>query len=229
MQEFLDNPVYNALRTGNVHLAQGSDSAAYFDPAVSPFAGFSSDIETGFAELNALLPDDRTILYASRDFSPAQNGWLQIAHIAGSQFIYSSKNKFEVDPTALVPLQAEHALRMVALAKLTKPGPFDMRTLEFGNYHGIFQDEEFVAMTGRRLHVNNFMEVSAVCTHPEFAGRGYAGKLMKHQINSILDEGLTPFLHVRSDNPGAIGLYEKLGFELNGPMHFHFLRKARAQ
>ncbi|MEI9912020.1 MAG: hypothetical protein WDO71_21665 [Bacteroidota bacterium] len=59
---------------------------------------------------------------------------------------------------------------MVQLAKLTKPGPFGTKTIDFGSYFGIFDKEKLVAMTGQRLHVENCTEISAVCTHPRSFG-----------------------------------------------------------
>ena len=114
---------------------------------------------------------------------------------------------------------------MVRLAALTKPGPFDKRTIEFGNYYGIFENNKLVAMTGQRLHVHYFAEVSAVCTHPDYLGKGYASLLLMHQADLILNSGQTPFLHVKSDNERAIFLYDKIGFKVNGPMNFYFLKR----
>ena len=60
---------------------------------------------------------------------------------------------------------------------------------------------------------SEFAEISAVCTHPEFRGRGYAGELTTFLAAQILAAGKTPFLHVKSEN-GAKVLYQKIGFHL---------------
>lgn len=114
---------------------------------------------------------------------------------------------------------------MVALAALTKPGPFNSRTIEFGEYYGIFENGRLASMTGQRLHVENYTEVSAVCTHPDFLGKGYAAALLQHQLQIICGNGQIPFLHVRADNERAIALYERLGFKKNGGMNFYFLKR----
>lgn len=80
-------------------------------------------------------------------------------------------------------------------------------------------------MTGQRLHVENYTEISAVCTHPDHLGKAFAAALIKHQLNLICQSGKIPFLHVRDDNDRAIALYERLGFSQNGPMNFYFLKR----
>jgi predicted GNAT family acetyltransferase len=114
---------------------------------------------------------------------------------------------------------------MVQLAALTKPGPFALRTIDFGSYYGIFEAGRLAAMTGQRLHVYDHAEISAVCTHPDFLGKSYATTLLQHQLGLVLNDNKIPFLHVRADNARAISIYERLGFALNGPMHFYFLER----
>ncbi|MEO6490139.1 MAG: GNAT family N-acetyltransferase [Ferruginibacter sp.] len=97
--------------------------------------------------------------------------------------------------------------------------------MDFGSYYGIFEKEKLVAMTGQRLHLPRHSEISAVCTHPDHLGKGYAGILLDHQIDIILSEAYIPFLHVRSDNHRAVGVSERLGFQANGVMNFYFLRR----
>lgn len=55
-------------------------------------------------------------------------------------------------------------------------------------------------------------EVSGICTHPEFRGRGLARRLTSKLIRRQMQRGETPFLHVMSANTGARALYEKMGF-----------------
>src|SRR6185436_389404 len=225
MNHLLDNPVFNALISGDSHLGFGTEDVKFFEKEVSPFAGFRDEYKSGFDDLYQLLPGGRNVLYATRKKITAPRGWKIITVIEGTQFILDSKktigNRF-IEP---VPLESRHVDEMVRLAALTKPGPFDNRTIEFGNYFGIFENERLVAMTGQRLHVSGFTEVSAVCTHPQYLGKGYAGILLEHQLDLIISNGQHPFLHVRSDNDRAISLYERIGFKVNGPMNFYFLKR----
>ncbi len=75
-------------------------------------------------------------------------------------------------------------------------------------------------MAGKRMHVPGFVEVSAVCTHPEARGRGYARLLMSCVMGEIGAAGRTPFLHSLASNTGAIRVYEGLGFQVRRELEF---------
>ena len=118
---------------------------------------------------------------------------------------------------------------MLALARLTQPGPFGMRTRELGNYIGIRREGKIVAMAGERLRVDAYTEISAVCTHPAHLGRGFAAKLMTELAHRIRARGETPILHVRGSNTRAIALYERLGFETRVHLHCLVLRSEKEE
>jgi ribosomal protein S18 acetylase RimI-like enzyme len=225
VEDKLFNPVYNALLSGDARLSFGTESAKYFDEQVSPFAGFHIDNDKGFDELYDLLPAGRGILYATPGEIGEPKGWQFKVVLKGLQFVYPPVNSVDEDSIKPVPLSTEHVEEMVQLATLTKPGPFSTRTIEFGHYHGIFENNRLAAMTGQRLHVDDYTEISAVCTHPDFLGRGYAAALMRHQAKLILSQNQIPFLHVRADNSRAIALYERLGFKENRVMNFYFMKR----
>lgn len=225
MQNILDNPVYDALCTGDASFNKGNGEVKFFDEAVSPFAGFSEDNSCGFDDLHQLVANGRRILYATRANIDEPKGWQQVLKLKGLQFIYKH-DEYEFDSSVQpVQLSKEHVAAMKQLADITKPGPFGERTIEFGHYHGIFEDGKLVSMTGQRLHPGNYTEISAVCTHPDHLGKGYAAVLLEHQLSLICSQNKIPFLHVREDNARAIALYERLGFTANGPMNFYLLQK----
>jgi predicted GNAT family acetyltransferase len=116
--------------------------------------------------------------------------------------------------------------QMLELTEKTKPGPFYERTIDFGNYIGIFDMGELVAMAGERLKVNGYTEVSAICTNPNHLGKGYASFLLSKVSEQIIQEGNIPFLHVRADNNRAIEVYKKLGFQIRANVYFAIFKKA---
>ncbi len=223
--DYLDNPVYHALITGDRHLAMGEGHVRYFEESVSPFAAFEGGYENGFKDLYQQLAPGRKILFATREKIDTPEGWqLQVA-VGGLQFVYDHATA-KADTRGLpVLLNNEHVEEMKALAMLTRPGPFDIGTIRFGHYYGILEEGRLASMTGQRLHPGNYSEISAVCTHPDFLGRGYAAILIQLQLELIIKEGRMPFLHVRDDNERAISLYERLGFRKNGVMNFYFMKR----
>ena len=126
----------------------------------------------------------------------------------------------------IVELGDSDSSDMLELTALTKPGPFGRRTHELGYYVGIRDHGNLVAMAGERLKVPGFTEVSAVCTHPDHLGKGYAAALMTEVMRGIRERGETPFLHVRADNSRAIAIYERLGFRTAWQGHFAVLRNS---
>jgi predicted GNAT family acetyltransferase len=134
------------------------------------------------------------------------------------QMVYEQPAPVLADHIRFSNLGPEHVDQMLALTAETKPGPFFSRTIEFGNYTGIFEGSQLIAMAGQRFQPRPYVEISAVCTHPDHLRKGYASALLSHQIGLIQAEGFMPFLHVRADNYSAIQAYERLGFSTRSKM-----------
>ena len=111
-----------------------------------------------------------------------------------------------------VRLGPEHVSQALELATKTQPGPFGPRTIELGEYFGCFEGQRLVAMAGERMCAGALREISGVCTHPDFQGRGFARRLMIKLIRRQMQRNEIPFLHVMRENDNAHGLYEKMGF-----------------
>lgn len=101
---------------------------------------------------------------------------------------------------------------MLALADVTEPGPFNERTHELGRYVGFRRNGRLLAMAGERFRMPGFVEISAVCTHPDARGEGLAAELTLNVAESIRAGGAEAMLHVLEGNENAIRLYQKLGF-----------------
>jgi GNAT superfamily N-acetyltransferase len=67
-------------------------------------------------------------------------------------------------------------------------------------------------MAGQRLAPIGFAEVSAVCTHPDFCGRGDAQALVAAVARDIHSQGRIPFLTSFEANTGAVRIYQQVGF-----------------
>lgn len=126
----------------------------------------------------------------------------------------------------IVKLTEADAPEMLALATLTKPGPFFVRTHRLGDFVGVKQGGRLAAMAGERLRLPGYTEVSAVCTHPDFRGRGYAAGLMSVVTQAIVARGEIPFLHVYDRNESAIRLYENLGWRRRRAVTVSFVQPA---
>lgn len=118
------------------------------------------------------------------------------------------------EATDAIPLSLAHATQALELATLTRPGPFGLRTLELGDYFGYFEGKRLIAMAGERMQAGSFREISGVCTHPDFQGRGIARRLMLKLIRRHMLRGQITFLHVMGENKEAQRLYERMGFRV---------------
>lgn len=211
----LDRPVWNALGTGWAHLALGSDRARQLDPAFGPFAATADGSPEALTDISA-GPDGLWVV--ERHAVKPVNGLTVARTAALHQMIAPTVPDFPPPAFEVVPLKAVDGPEMLALAQLTKPGPFAERTHELSAFIGVRQEGRLAAMAGERMQLPGFAEISAVCTHPDFRGRGYAAGLMRLVMQRIATRGDVPFLHSYPDNAAAITLYKGLGFEYRAAM-----------
>ncbi|MES2416681.1 MAG: GNAT family N-acetyltransferase [Bacteroidota bacterium] len=228
MEHILDNPIYNALRTGHRIFAEGNENATYYTATVASFAGLATNSEQDFETLYKISPADSFFIVFTPTAMAIPRKWELVTHIDMFQLCYELKELPAGNDIGFSDLADRHVPEMEALVSLTKPGPFLPRTIELGNYTGVFKDKELVAMAGHRFNPSPYTEISAVCTRPDHLGNGYAYGLLREQIKRILAKTEIPFLHVRDDNEGAIKLYQKLGFEIRTPMIAYVIRKKTA-
>jgi ribosomal protein S18 acetylase RimI-like enzyme len=207
----LDHPIWNALNGPQAKFAESAGSALRFPPAVTTLGALAEVDAAGYASLASLQrPGEVTALFLQTPSEPPA-GWKAVRSLPLSQMVYEGGEPAK-SSVPFVELGTQDEPAMLALAKLTEPGPFGTRTRELGTFIGLREGGRLASMAGVRLHVPGFTEVSAVCTHPDHLGRGYAAGLMLEIMARIRKRGETPFLHVRSDNARAIQIYERLGF-----------------
>jgi predicted GNAT family acetyltransferase len=208
----LDNPIWSALTTEHQSLARTNGLARRYPNDVSPLAALAKPTPKAFADMSALVEPNQAVALFTSDPVEVPGGW-QVKRTGWMQ-------QMVCDAATASPAVGLHALRdadipeMLALTAATEPGPFLPRTIEMGRYFGIRSaDGRLIAMAGERLRLDGFTEVSAVCTHPEFRGRGYGHALVSSVAARILQESRVPILHVFTEN-GAISVYKKVGFRV---------------
>jgi ribosomal protein S18 acetylase RimI-like enzyme len=225
----LDDVIWNALTTRQGEFAESFGQARRFMPEVTALGAFSRPTSEGYESLAGLVGIRGTVaLFLDTPYQP-RVGWEFIAGAPLQQMVCENggaphTSQADSEPE-LVELGDADSPEMIELTALTKPGPFGKRTHELGTYLGIRRDGNLLAMAGERMKVPGWTEVSAVCTHPEHTGHGYARILMAEVIHRIRSRGETPFLHVREDNERAIEIYQRLGFSRRMQLHFAVLRK----
>ena len=223
----LDNIIWHALNTSQAYLGKRHKQAAKFLPDVNLLGGFAEPSPENYESLSELLdPNERVGVFLEAPPEPPP-GWRIVVALLLLEMVREAGSPSPIEKSGLIaPLNEADVPDMLALTKLTKPGPFAKRTLEMGDYFGIRVNGALVAMAGERLRVPGYTEVSAVCTHPDHLGRGYATMLITLLMQRIRGRGEKPFLHVRADNERAIALYARLGFCKRPPLHYAILEKA---
>ncbi len=209
----LDRPVWSALTSRQAHVAVGDVRALRFGSDFGVFAAAADESPANLAALSALAGSDGRIwLVEAADFALPVSMQVQSRALC-HQMVAAGRAPGAEDET-IAALSDSDAPDMLALATLTEPGPFFHSTHRLGRFIGIKDGDRLVAMAGERMQPTGFTEVSGVCTHPDYRGRGYARRLIAIVANRIQARGDVPFLHVYASNSGAIALYETLGFTL---------------
>lgn len=225
MEHILDNPIYHALNSGHRSFAKGIHKANYYREDVAPFAGLKNNSELEFQELYENSEPESTFVVFTPIAYEIPPRWKLVTHIDMFQMVYNLNEVPVGESTDFEDLNESHVAEMIELVKLTQPGPFRTNTIALSNYTGIFCDQKLVAMAGHRFNPTPYIEISAVCTHPNHVGKGYAYQLLREQVKRILNKAQIPFLHVRNDNIAAVKLYQKLGFVIRTEMTAYVLQK----
>jgi ribosomal protein S18 acetylase RimI-like enzyme len=224
----LDNPIWQSLITTHAHFAEISNAARKFPHEVSVLAGLSEPTPENYDSLAAMMHSgERVGLFLQGPPDPPAP-WVIDRTCPLLQMLCEKRSA----PAAVTRGKQPEFIRltkadvpeMLALTKLTNPGPFGARTHELGNYFGIRVAGTLAAMAGERLRLAGYTEVSAVCTHPDHLGHGYASALMGVVMDHICSRSELPILHVLPENTRAIQVYERLGFAKRAMLHLAVLR-----
>jgi GNAT superfamily N-acetyltransferase len=222
----LDNPIWQALISTHAHFAEARNGARKFPHEVSVLAGFFEPTPENYNSLAALLrPDERVGLFLEQPPDPPAP-WTIDRTTPLLQMLCERRSPAGVHSNpGVIRLTEDDVPEMLALTKLTNPGPFGSRTHEMGDYWGIRIAGTLAAMAGERLKLPGYTEISAVCTYPDHLGHGYASVLIAKLVDRIFNRGEQPFLHVLPENTRAIQVYERLGFAKRALLHLVVLRR----
>lgn len=228
----LDRAVWNALTGRLAHFAtpDSTERARRIDPQIGVFLTAADGSDDSLAALDALALANPGAGMVERSDGP------MVDVLPPSVAVQRRVDLVQMACAALTPSPAHgaptltyetlteaDAPAMLALATLTKPGPFHSRTGKLGPFIGVKQDGELIAMGGRRLRVDGFTELSGLCTHPDHRGRGHAAALARVVVAEILASGEQAFLHAFADHHDSIAFYRRMGFEVRAPMTYTIL------
>ena len=219
-EHLLDNPVWHSLNGPLSGFAASPVSPhpssretrelIQFDSSVNVFSAVDEIHEKKWIRIAALVGVEGACALFRDVIPAAPQGWEE--HFRGTCLQMIAGDIPEPSGVEVVRLGADDAGDMLDLAELTEPGPFMSRTVELGRYVGVRRAGRLLAMAGERFRLPSFVEISAVCTHPDVRGEGLAGELTLNVAHSIRRGGDEAFLHVLETNENAVRLYQKLGF-----------------
>ncbi|WP_036168548.1 GNAT family N-acetyltransferase [Noviluteimonas dokdonensis] len=218
----LDNPIHAALRTLHHGIAVQSGVALRYPSAYAPFLAVpdeTSDIDDAF---DALIAPVETVYLLGK--APRHVRGTKLHEYPPLAQMVCDAPLPAVDGPPIMPLGIEHRDDVLALTAIVYPHYFRPRTMEMGRYYGIYEGGQLAAMIGERLGSTTTREISAVCTHPDCNGRGYARRLMAFLTNDLIASNIQPFLHVSHENERAKEMYERVGFRLRRDIGFWSIR-----
>jgi len=218
MTHILDRPAWNALHTAHADLAKGNALAKRYPATIIPFGAPRDDAPESLAALAALvLPGEVMALVEAGPITVPAG--LDILVDSTLVQMIAERAYPRIDDPRIEPLTPDDAEEMLALALLTKPGPFTLGAQRLGTFWGIRIDGRLAAMAGQRMRQPGFGELSGLCTHPDFQKRGLGTLLFHHVAGEISARGDEVYLHAYASNTSAIALYEHLGFRLRSRMN----------
>lgn len=222
----LERPIWSALTGAQAPLTISMGVARRYHPDIGLFAATPDTSAASLADLSALIAAHGEVALVEPTAPPTVPGTEVVSEALCWQMV--AEAPVAVPPVAfeVLDLAPGDAAEMLALATLTRPGPFFARTPEISQFIGVKTDGVLVAMAGERMRPDGHSELSGVCTLPDHRGKGYAAALMRRIAARIQARGETPILHVYASNTGAIALYESLGFSFSRDLIMTTLKPA---
>ena len=212
MRQLLDNIMWNCMSGPHAKFATGAGAVRRYAPGFSPIVGCQDPEHPDFATLEKYC-------------EPGESFYLDIwSGIRARRLAHRKRSEDVQDGLggaaarrrcgARTPSRFSQLIsaRRWSSRSSRTPGPSVRARPSWENISATSRASELIAMAGERMCAGDLHEVSGICTHPEYQGRGLARKLTLKLVRRQLQRGKTPFLHVMSHNTAARALYEKMGF-----------------
>lgn len=220
----LDNPAWHSLHETHRPFSIGDNEIKFYQPEICPFGGINSK----HPDLTAFLKQHQQLhsSFVIGNIPPASSDLIIEKELVCLQMICSAPIKIEFTES-IIHLKETHKKQLVDLVNLVQPGYFKTGTTLMGDYYGVLQNDRLVAASGERMKMYGFTEISAVVTHPDFTGKGFAKQLVAYTVNNNFEQNIVPYLHVAETNIHAVNLYEKLGFTTRRKISFWKMKKLK--
>jgi GNAT superfamily N-acetyltransferase len=221
----LNNPAWYSLAETHKDFAIGNNEIKRYQKNIAPFLAYYADEEDMLIQPDKLVNTGESFFIIG-DMPNLPPNYITESKLLCVQMICTTAVKINTTAT-LEELGESDDVQMTFLLNLVQPGYYKPGTRLMGEYYGIRHNGQLVSMTGERMRMNGFTEISAVVTHPEFTGRKYAQQLVAHTVNKNISAGIIPFLHVAQTNERAIKIYEHLGFTQRRIIVFWKMKRVR--
>ena len=219
----LDNPAWHSLNETHSSFAIGDDEIKFYKPSICRFGGINSNQADLIPFLNNHT--DLNSFYVIGEKPQTSPELIIEKELVCLQMTCPAPIKIDYREN-IVYLNDAYPKQLADLVNLVQPGYFEEGTSLMGDYFGIFKYDQLVAVTGERMKMFGFTEISAVVTHPGFTGKGFAKQLVAYTANNIFENDTHPYLHVAESNVHAIKLYEKLGFVSRRKISFWKMKRS---
>jgi ribosomal protein S18 acetylase RimI-like enzyme len=211
MQEKLKRIFWDTFTGPHAGFATGTGTVRRYAPGFSPIAAFANREVPDFAALNDFCAVGEQLYFADLGCAVPPD-WQVEVETSLLQMLWEAPMPEQDEAPEAVLLGPEHVAQVMALATATRPGPFGPRTIELGDYFGLFDGDQLIAMAGERCYTGPIREMSGVCTHPGYRGQGLATRLMRKLLRRQMLRQERTFLNVAIHNEGARRQYERMGF-----------------
>lgn len=224
MFDLLDRPIWSSLATRHLEFSLGSERARRYPAGLLPFTAVPGEGEESLAAMAALFESGEQLIVLQKP-EPVLPSNLRFVMRAPALQMVAAAPMSAFEDESIIPLTEEDSAEMLALATLTRPGPFTLKAQKLGRFWGVKVEGRLAAMAGERLAQPGLTELSGVCTHPDFQGKGFGRLVSRYVSGQIAAKGDTPYLHCYATNSNAIALYRSIGFDVRSEMHAAVIAK----